>query len=292
MKLPFAAYRRSIWEWIKYYVVGLYNRINDEDVLFLASGIAFNAILCLIPVLLLLTAALGVVLRVDHESIHSKIDEALDTVFPPQPYAQEIKGSIREVIHDIMHYPTTFGLTGLGSFIWTAASLFSSIRIVLNRIYKINTLKLVYIRVVENIVLVIVLTVLFFVANAFTWIFHLVDSLISQIPQLDRFSITSFVGSIPFAWSYLPALVMFYIVNRFIPDRSVTSKIAFVSAITSATLWWIAGEAFSWYLTAFHSYSALYGAYAFLLVFLVWIYYSAVVFIVGVVVGQLYRERT
>jgi membrane protein len=84
---------------------------------------------------------------------------------------------------------------------------------------------------------------------------------------------------------------MFYIVNRFIPDRSVGSRVALISAITSTSLWWIAGRAFAWYLSAFHSYSKLYGTYAFVLVFLMWIYYSSVVFIIGTIIGDLYRKR-
>ena len=82
-----------------------------------------------------------------------------------------------------------------------------------------------------------------------------------------------------------------YYVNQFIPDKGVTSRVAFLAAFITTLLWWIAGKVFVWYLSVFHSYSMLYGTYAFLLVFIFWVYYSSISFIVGVIFAQLYRER-
>jgi YihY family inner membrane protein len=143
----------------------------------------------------------------------------------------------------------------------------------------------------EHVVLVVILTVLFYTANMFTWLLQTFDSAIREIPTFEQFRLSDYVKSIPSGLEFLPALAMFFIVNRFIPDRTVGSRVALISAVTSASLWWIAGKAFVWYLSAFHSFSKLYGTYAFILVLLTWIYYSSVVFIVGTIIGQLYRER-
>ncbi len=274
---------------IRYYVKGLYTYFVEEDVLFLSSGLAFNALLCLLPFLLLLTGALGVILNSPHFP-SQRIDDALNAVFPPQPYAQQIKNAIKDAIHDIVKYRSTFSFSGAIVLIWTATSLFNSIRTVLNRIYRIRTLKLVVVRILENIVLVIILAILFFVANVFTWILQFANSLINEILSIPGRHLDPWLKFISPLTTYLPALAMFYIMNRFIPDKGVPGKAAFIAAVTTTSLWWIAGKGFAWYLSAFHSYSKVYGTYAFLLVFLVWIYYSSLVFIVGVIVGQLYRH--
>lgn len=220
-----------------------------------------------------------------------KLDDMLNAVFPPQPYAQKIKASIKGVIVDIVRYRKTFGITGVLIFGWTATSLFGALRIVLNQMYRIKTKKLLIIKIIEHIILVILMGVLFFVANALTWFLLFIDSLLKGLPTRDIISLGYVAKTIPTVLSYISALILFYVINRYIPDEKIPTKVALVSALTTTSLWWIAGKGFGWYLSTFHPYSRLYGTYAFLLVFLVWIYYSSVVFVVGVIIGHLYRER-
>jgi len=219
-----------------------------------------------------------------------KVNELLSTIFPPQPYAQEIKRSLMGIIHDIIRYRSTFGLYGIGILIWASASMFSSVRYVLNTIFHLKPKKLVLFNIIENIILVIVLGAIFVVANFFSWILLPINSLLEEIPEIGHFNISLFFKSITYVASLIPAFFTFFILYRYIPEKGISSKTAAIAALTTTLLWWIASKAFSFYLTAFHPYSKLYGTYAFILVFLIWIYYSAVVFIVGAIVGQLYRE--
>jgi membrane protein len=282
----FSRFTRSV----SFYAKGLYRRFNEENVLFLASGIAFNIILCLLPLLLLLTAVLGTFLNSSHVQLE-KIDEVLSTIFPPQPYARQIQNSIRNILGEIVRYRSTFGFYGLGVLVWTATSLFSSIRIVVNRIYRFKPSRIVILSIVEDTLLVIVMGGLFLVANAFTWMLAFVNSLLREIPALGGVDLISTMKTLTFAGSYLSAFVMFYILNRSMPEKGVPTKVALLAAFTTSSLWWIASKGFAWYLVTFRSYSNLYGTYTFMLVFLVWVYFSSLVFIVGVIVGQLYRER-
>lgn len=278
---------RTIW----YYLKGIYTRFRDEQMLFYASGIAFNGILCLIPFLLLLTSLLGALLSSSDLAIR-RVNEVLNAAFPREAYSQEIKRNIQNVIDDIIRHKSSYGIIGLGILTWTATSLFSAVRSVLNRIYKITTRKLVIIKIVEEILLVLVLGMLFFMANVFIWTSSILKNFVSNIPILD-ISLYGFFQSInSFAVAYIPGFVMFFLINRLIPDRTVNARTAMVAALVTTILWWIAGRGFVWYLSAFHSYSMLYGTYAFLIVFIFWIYYSSIAFIVGVTVAQLHRERT
>jgi membrane protein len=290
MKHGFVNKVSLIYQNIRYYIKGIYNLFNEENIFFLSSGIAFNGILCLIPLLLLITSLIGIFINSSILPIQ-KIDDLLSAAIPSQPYAQQIKTSLKGVVRDIIQYRSKFGIYGIAILIWTSASMFSSIRHVLIKIYQIKTTKLVVIKIIENIVLVIILGLLFFVANLFSWILFFFDSILKDIPGFDLLNLSKFVKLISSIVSYVPALVMFFIINRFIPDKGINNRVAMVSALTTTTLWWIAGKGFGWYLTAFHPYSKLYGTYAFLLVFLLWVYYSSIVFIVGVMVGQLYREK-
>lgn len=275
---------------IFFYIKSLYNHLYDDEALFLASGIAFNGILCLIPLLLLFTAVFGIFLNSSELAVQ-KVHEILNTAFPDQPYAQSIKNSIQQIIKDIIDYRKSFGIFGLAVLTWTATSLFSSMRTVLNRIYKIKPSKLVILTILEDIVWVVVIGILFVAIIISTWLYTIVEEFVRSLPGYGMVDFVLFEQAIPVLVSFLLTLLMFFIVYRFIPDKNVTWKVASISAITTAVLWETAGRLFGWYLFTFHSFSRLYGAYAFLLVLLVWIYYSSLVFVVGGIIGQLYRER-
>ncbi len=275
---------------IKYYTIGLYRKLSGVNIFFLSAGMSFNGILCLIPLLLLITAIIGMILHSSSLTLQ-KINELLSTIFPPQPYAQEIKRSLMGIIHDIIRYRSTFGLYGIGILIWASASMFSSVRYVLNSIFQMKPKKLVLFNIIENIILVIVLGAIFVVANFFSWILLPINSLLEKIPEMGHFNISLFFKSITYVASLIPAFFTFFILYRYIPEKGISSKTATVAAITTTTLWWIASKGFSFYLTTFHPYSKLYGTYTSILIFLLWIYYSSIVFIVGAIVGQLYREK-
>jgi membrane protein len=164
-------------------------------------------------------------------------------------------------------------------------------RTVMNAVYRINTRKLAIIKILEQILLVIILAILFFISNVFIWMFSFVRNFASTIPLLHAMPVEFFSTANSFLVSYVPGLVMFFLLNRFVPDKGITPRIALIAALITTLLWWIAGRMFLWYISTFHSYSVLYGAYAFLLVFIFWVYYSSIAFIAGVIIAQLYRER-
>lgn len=273
-----------------FYVKNLYRHLYDDDVLFLASGISFNGVLCLIPILLLFTSILGIVLNSSELAVQ-KIHQILSAAFPEQPYAQNIKTSIQQIIRDIIEYRKSFGLFGLAVLTWTATSLFSSVRTVLNRVYRIKSTKLVILTIMEDILWVIVVGILSMLIIIATWFYTIVEDLIHILPGFRSVEFVYFEQALPLIVSLFLTLIMFFIVYRFIPDKSIGWKTALISAITSATLWVAAGKLFAWYLNNFHSFSNLYGTYAFLLVLLVWIYYSSLVFVIGGIIGQTFRER-
>lgn len=272
------------------YVKGVMRRLNDVDILFLSSGIAFNGILCLIPLLLLLTSILGVVLHSGRFPTQ-KIDDVLNAIFPLQPYAQKIKTGIKDILFDVVHYRRAIGISATVVLVWTSTSLFSAVRTVLKRVYKVGVPKPFLRHVFENLALLVLLGVLFLIANTFTWILAFVDSILQDVPLFKPIYLTGVMKFVSFLFSFAPALLMFFIINRFLPPGGISGKAAFIASLTTTSLWWMAGRAFGWYLTVFHPYNKLYGTYAFLLVFILWIYYSSVVFVLGAVAGQLYRER-
>ncbi len=281
---------KKVKEFFTYYIKNSYRHLVEDEALFLTSGIAFNVVLCLIPILLILTSMLGFFLESSDLAV-DKIQEILNATFPQQPYAQNIKESIQQVVKDIIDYRRSFGIAGLSVLVWTAGSLFGSARTVLNRIYKIKSTKLMILTIMEDVLWVIVIGVLFVILMFSTWLYTLVENFLYSFPGFSVQGIVLFEQAVPILVSLILTLLMFFIAYRFIPDQNIGYKVAFVSAITASVLWEGAGRLFGWYLSTFHSFGKLYGTYAFILVFLFWIYYTSLIFIIGATFGQIFRER-
>ncbi len=281
---------RKFFRSAAYYVKGMYRRIRNEELGLIASGIAFNGILCSLPLFILFTSFLGIMLKNSTLGIQ-QVDEVIDAIFQGQPYAVNIKDAVKRVVGDIIAYRTSFGLFGVAVLVWTGTSLFSSIRSALRHVFRIKSTKNLFLSILEDIVWVFAAGVLFVALNFVTWIYSLAQVLVRALPGLKDVDFGVFGATIPVVTSFALTLLMFFIVYRFIPDVRPPAKVAWLSAGMSAILWTTVGRLFAWYLSQYHSFGELYGTYAFLLVLLIWIYYSSLVFVVGGIVGQLFREK-
>jgi membrane protein len=84
---------------------------------------------------------------------------------------------------------------------------------------------------------------------------------------------------------------MAFLAYRFIPFYGTTTRSSIISAIATTVLWKSAGFLFALYFATFKPFNKIYGAYAFILVAMLWVYFSSIVFILGGAIGGLYRER-
>ena len=79
---------KKIYSEIKFYVVGLYNKFDEDHVWVLSSSIAFNIVICSIPFTLIVLSILG--LYLNSEATAHRIDLYLNhTLGMPQEIRQQ-----------------------------------------------------------------------------------------------------------------------------------------------------------------------------------------------------------
>ncbi|MEJ2575865.1 MAG: virulence factor BrkB family protein [Gammaproteobacteria bacterium] len=79
----------------------------------------------------------------------------------------------------------------------------------------------------------------------------------------------------------LASTLGFSLVYLLVPNRRVPLRHALAGGVLAAVLFEIAKSGFAWYLTAFPTYEAIYGALAAIPIFLVWLYLSWLVVLLG-----------
>ena len=277
-------------EVVWFYVRGIVRKIRNDDILFLASGLAFNGILTMIPLLLLAASALGIFLNSSELSIQ-QLHGILDTIFPRQPFATNIKESILTVISEIIDYRTSLGIFGILVLIWTATSLFDALRSVLHTVYAIPRTRGLLAGLLRHVGFVMLVFLLFIATNISLWLFSVLENIAMHVPAFQQFDFSRLNRNVPTAVVVLLTALMFYVIYRYIPDSKPPKAAGVISTITTTILWIISGRLFAIYLSEFSAFSKIYVAYAFILVLLIWIYYSCIIFILGGIVGQIYWER-
>ncbi len=282
----------SLWylEVLWFYLSRIAKKLFGEDILFLASGLAFNCLFTMIPMFLLAASGLGVFLNSSQAGI-LQINEILDTIFPPQPFATNIKASILAVLSDVIEYRQSLGIFGIVILFWTATSLFDALRSVLHRIYHLKRSRGFFVSLMHDIFFILLIFVLFIASNVSIWAFTLAEGVLKNFPELGYLHLTAVSNALPTAIVIILTAGMFYIVYVYIPDVKPPKRAGIFSTITTTVLWVVSGKLFALYLGRFSAIGTIYGPYAFILVLLIWIYYSSIIFIIGGIVGQTYWER-
>ena len=96
-----------------------------------------------------------------------------------------------------------------------------------------------------------------------------------------------FLGILPFLFEVL-AFVLLYMA---VPNKPIRLLHACAGGATAALLFELTKQAFTWYITNFHSYEVIYGALSSIPIFLLWVYLSWLVVLVGAEVTAVLVEE-
>jgi len=240
-----------------------------EDRSFEAAGaLSYTSLLALVPLMAVMFGVVSAFPVFDRWA--GEIEAYIFANFVPasgdqiQSYLQEFVGR-------------TSGLTGAGTIflIATAILLMATIEKSLNRIWRVNAVRHLAGRLVTYWA---VLTLGPLLMGASLGLTSYLAALPLLAPEAMRGAVQAFVlGATPF----LVALVGFTLVFVVVPNRRVRLRHALAGALVSAILFEAAKRGFVWYVTHFPTYERLYGALATIPLFLVWIWVSWVVVLLG-----------
>ncbi len=256
--------------------IGFYQKLGNDDIFFLASGLAFNLLVCFIPLLLVILSILGFFLHSSQE-ILGYIRLYLEKMLPHA--SPRLTSNILNLVKD----RRLVGLIGFLGLLWAATRLFGSIRTVLDKTLG-TTLQYGYLKEnLHNLLMVFITGLFFLISIVLTNIFDVIKTFSGEIgiplPGIFHFQwAAKLVGS---GVGYFFSVLMFFILFRFMPSRRPSHRIALVTALMIAGLWEIAKYLFRLYVNFINNFTAVYGSLGLLVVLFFWIYYSCLIFVIG-----------
>ena len=281
--------KKIIWDNAKYYAIGIYNKASEDHMWIMASAIAFNFVICIIPFMLILFSILGSYLS-SAERINDVQLYLGKVLVLPEPLKSNITNQVLKRVGEISSNSTITSIIGIIVLLWTSSGLFSTIRDALNKIYKISIEVFYLFGKFKDIAMVLTVSLFFILSVASTSLFSIITT--KGIDLADNYI------NIGFADQFITALLglifsflMFYIIHKIVPHGQVNKRAALVAAISSAIMFELLKYLFTIYLVSFSNFAAVYGAYAALVSVIFWIYYSSFIFVLGAEIGQLYNEK-
>lgn len=288
--LKFRINLRHFYREVKYYVVGLYNKFDEDHVWIMSASIAFNIVICIIPITLILFSILGVYLS--REGAAEYLNQSLNSVVGITPELRlKIFNTIISAIDELSNNSFITAIIGSIGILWTSGGLFSTLRDVLNRIYKTKSDTFYLWAKLRDIVMVLLITIVFLLSFSSTFILSVLntidESFFGNVILSDGISTALVTHGIGFIFTF----IMFYLIFKLVPQGFVSQKVCLISSITAAVLYETLKYLFLFYLVSFANYQKVYGAYAAFVAIIFWLYYSSLTFVIGAEVGQLYKEK-
>jgi membrane protein len=179
---------------------------------------------------------------------------------------------------------------GLLGLLVASSGLFSSMRTILNSVYRVKSARPAYLLKLRDIGLVVAVVVYFLLSVTILPTLGIIEKLADRFEVFSGFKLDALADFVLEAASMILVMVAFFILYLFMPQQRLPRR-AIVSALVAAVLWKIAELMFGYYIASVATLKRIYGAYSLTIVVAFWIYYTAAVFIIGAEIGQLFRER-
>ena len=192
-------------------------------------------------------------------------------------------------------FKTLSGSLGIIGLFFAASGLFSSMRTILNLVFKISENKRFYINKLRDFGMVLLVVAFFLVSIAILPALDFIPPLLQKL-ELEQFNLfdtffSSFISVTISLLSFLIIFFMFFLLYYLLPYGRIPAKVVLISAFWTSFFWFVAKELFGYYIAHAALLSKIYGTYVFLVIVAFWIYYSSLIFIIGAEIGQLYKEQ-
>jgi membrane protein len=246
-------------------------KFNDDNGFFLSSGIAFNILINLIPFIMLLLALVGAYLYNDQEvlnHIRAYFREVAPALDP------KIMGNLMDLIqnHRIV------GILGFVGLLWFSTWVFGSLRIALNIVFRVEKSQGMLRGIGVDLLMILLVGTLLLVSMILSSVVTFLQGYQGQIPVAIGPTIQWILKYLlPFFLTYC----MFFLIYKIIPDKRVHFKSALQGALFTGLLWELAKHLFAWYVVHLAEYSIFYGSLSTLVIFVLWVYYSSTILVVG-----------
>ena len=259
----------------------LITRIKKVDVTGLASQLAFFFLLSLFPLLIFLFTLMPY-LNLDESQILIFIRD-----FAPASVALLVEETLGEILNN-----RNGGLLSIGALatVWTASKGMNALSKALNRSYLTEETR--------SFIIARGMSVVFTIMLIFVLLVALILPVFGQQIGMIAFSYIGFENGFITLWNSLrwviPPVLIFIVFSIFfwlVPNLKIHLKSVLPGAAFATIGWILTSLAFSYYVGSYSDYSNTYGSIGAIIVLMMWLYFSAIILMLGGQINAVMTER-
>lgn len=275
----------SPWETLKssYRTFEIFEeRLDRHHTFMLASGIAFNILLYLLPLFLILVVLVRIFFG--EQGIIQIFHDIMLEFLPPTSDTYNLIETITKEIEVLVGYSSLFGIIGAVSLLWLSSLLISSFRNALNAIFNLKSRHIFILYRFKDMLLIIVLTVLILI---YSYAFPFISFLIEAASDISPEFFTGFVKEVlTLLVSLSTSFLLIYFIFRWVPNERIPRKPRIFSTISTVFMIELSRHIFAWYLSSVSNYGKFYGTYAVIVSIALWVYYSSLIILLSAELGK------
>jgi membrane protein len=264
-------------------VVGVY---NSDDMTFSAS-IAYYSLLSLFPFFLLLFSVIGGITTSETDR-----QEVLGFVLRYFPRQFDF---VTSQLNAMQEARVPLGIAGSVLMVWAAMGVFGAITSAVNHAWGVDKQPSYFKHKMISFVMLVMASLLLIAALVLVSAVNVVEARWFQA-VLERHAALRALQGFAVKWASTFAFIFVVgLVFYFVPNAKVRFRDVWVGAIVTGLAWRGALAGFSWYVRDLTRFDDVHGSIGAVVVFLIWIYISAVILLYGVEVtaanARLRRRR-
>lgn len=245
-----------------------------------AMGLVYTTLLSLVPLLAVSFSMLKAF------GVHQALEPVLYNFLAPLgPRGAEVAERIVEFVNNMK--VGVLGFVGLGLLIYTVISLIQKIEEAFNEIWRVRGLRRILQRFSDYLSVILVGPVLVVSALGLT-------ATLMSTTLMRRLIAVEPIGSIVAAVGELAPYVLvcaaFTFVYAFVPNTKVRFRSALVGGIFGGVLWETIGWGFASFIVASTRYAGIYSGFAALILFMIWLYLSWLILLIGAEISFYYQN--
>lgn len=274
------------------YAKRVWDNSNEDNVLFLASGIAFNILLAAVPFFLLLVSGLGYLLGHETAASTQEVTDLIDRLLPVHPETPD--SAVHALLTEVINARGKIGLYSAVGFVWLSTRLFGTLRTVLANIFDIENERGIIQGKLFDMQVTIVSTLLVVAYTALSAYLAIATS--RGTAALREAGIEQeTMGAMEYAFGRLLAfaviVLMFFALYKTLPIRRVRWQTALIASLFTSSMLEVAKNVFAVMVQRMDPASLYTGTLYAVVIIVIWTYYAALIFLLGGEVGQVFELR-
>lgn len=265
--------RRFMWVVRLLYVI--FRDLREGQITLRAMGLVYTSLLSLVPVIAVSFSVLK------GFGVHNQVEPLLLSMLEPLgERASVISSQIIEFVDNMD--VGVLGFIGLGFLFYTVISLMQKIENAMNFIWHVETSRTMSERFRDYLSVLVIGPVLVFASLGLT-------ASITAMPVVEAMTETLWFGDLAGLGGRIIAYAMvaaaFAFIYAFMPNAKVKIGSALIGGLVAGLLWNIAGWAFASFVVSSGNYAAIYSSFATLVLFLIWLYVSWLILLLGAAIA-------